>query len=190
MWHFMYTAIAISPAVQLFRWGEWKGTHERIATLTYRPTRNELTRTTVPLNEIRHCCFGTVAGYSADRMHIFFLELHLESQYKHANFFGEQDQQLWLDAVLLPALNAMMPAGRMKYYPHSEALLQRTFLRQQSRPCKRQTVCENRLCPTFCEQNISTGFDCTFLWRWMDWHCVCIALLWSLVVVLTFKMSR
>ncbi|KAJ4330976.1 hypothetical protein N0V95_009970, partial [Ascochyta clinopodiicola] len=53
-------------------------------------------------------------------VYVFFPELHLESPYKHSTFLSKQDQQLWLDAVLLPALDALVPAARMKYYPHLE----------------------------------------------------------------------
>ena len=53
-------------------------------------------------------------------MYVFFPELRLKSPYKHSNFLSKEDQQLWLDAVLLPALDALVPAARIKYYPHSE----------------------------------------------------------------------
>jgi hypothetical protein len=42
---------------------------------------------------------------------MFFLELRLESPYKHSNFLSKEDQQLWLDAVLLPALDALSQGG-------------------------------------------------------------------------------
>ena len=80
-----------------------------------------MSTTSLLLHKILHYCFGAVAGSIWSLLvYVFFLELRLESLYKHSNFLSKQDQQLWLDAVLLPALDALVPAARMKYYPHSE----------------------------------------------------------------------
>ena len=84
-------------------------------------SRGNLTTRDVPLHKIPHYCFGTVAGSIRSLMvFIFFPELRLESQYKHSTHLSKQDQQLWLDAVLLPALGGLgLLASRMKYYPAS-----------------------------------------------------------------------
>jgi hypothetical protein len=83
--------------------------------------RNAITTKNIPLHKIPHYCFGAVTSNIRSLLvYVFFPELRMESLYKHSNFLSKQDQQLWLDAVLLPALDVLVPAARMKYYPHSE----------------------------------------------------------------------
>ena len=58
-----------------------------------------------PLHKIPHYCFGTVLGpvYSL-QVFIFFPHLHLDKENATTTFLTKEDQQLWLDAILLPAL--------------------------------------------------------------------------------------
>jgi hypothetical protein len=54
-------------------------------------------------------------------VYVFFPELHLESQYQHSTYLSKQDQQLWLDAVLLPVLFKLIKDPTLiSYFPASE----------------------------------------------------------------------
>ncbi|KAF1957687.1 hypothetical protein CC80DRAFT_515784 [Byssothecium circinans] len=68
--------------------------------------RGDLVTKNLPLHKVPHYCFSSVAGSIKSLLiFIFFLELHLESRYEHTTYLSKQDQQLWLDAVLLPAIS-------------------------------------------------------------------------------------
>jgi hypothetical protein len=38
-------------------------------------------------------------------MFVFFLTLHVESDYEHSTYLSKQDQELWYDTVLAPAIH-------------------------------------------------------------------------------------
>jgi hypothetical protein len=51
---------------------------------------------------------------------IFFPALHAESDYEHSAYLSKQDQQLWYDAILSPALNRTIGSSNiMQHYPAS-----------------------------------------------------------------------
>lgn len=82
--------------------------------------RGNLATRSIPLHKIPHCCFGSVIGIGELFIYIFFPELHLESQYKHSTYLSTQDQQLWLDAVFLPALvKTVKKSNLLQHYPAS-----------------------------------------------------------------------
>ncbi|KAH7344244.1 hypothetical protein BKA66DRAFT_555043 [Pyrenochaeta sp. MPI-SDFR-AT-0127] len=75
--------------------------------------RNEVTQRNVPLHKIPHYCFGSVVGLESLFIYIFFPSLRLESQYRHSNFLGTQDQELWYDAVLIPTLTEVIGSSNV-----------------------------------------------------------------------------
>ena len=85
-------------------------------------SRGDLATRRLPLHKIPHYCFGSVAGSTKSLLlFIFFPELHLESQYEHSTYLSKQDQQLWLDAVLLPAIGKTVNDSTLaSYLPASE----------------------------------------------------------------------
>ncbi|PVH90783.1 hypothetical protein DM02DRAFT_664675, partial [Periconia macrospinosa] len=85
-------------------------------------SRGDLATRHLPLHKIPHYCFGSVAGSTKSLLlFIFFPELHLESQYEHSTYLSKQDQQLWLDAVLLPAIGKTVNDSTLaSYLPASE----------------------------------------------------------------------
>ena len=53
-------------------------------------------------------------------MFIFFPALHLESDHEHSTYLGKEDQQLWYDAVLSPALTKTIRCSNiLQHYPAS-----------------------------------------------------------------------
>jgi hypothetical protein len=54
--------------------------------------RRALTQKYTPLYKIPHYCFGTVIRIDLLSILIFFLALHLESDYKHSTYLSEQDK--------------------------------------------------------------------------------------------------
>jgi hypothetical protein len=66
--------------------------------------RGVLTHKYTPLHKIPHYCFGTTIGMDSFVL-IFFPVLYLESDYEHSTYLSEQDEQLWYDAILGPAVN-------------------------------------------------------------------------------------
>ncbi|KAF2279842.1 uncharacterized protein EI97DRAFT_438948 [Westerdykella ornata] len=104
--------------------------------------RGDLAMRNLPLHKIPHYCFGSVAGSTKSLLlFIFFPELHLESQYQHSTYLSKQDQQLWLDAVLLPAISKTVDDSTLaSYLPASEdnasravtAVSAETFKRKES----------------------------------------------------------
>ena len=85
-------------------------------------SRGDLATRNLPLHKIPHYCFGSVAGSTKSLLlFVFFPELHLESQYEHTAYLSKQDQQLWLDAVLLPAIGKTVDDSTLaSYLPASE----------------------------------------------------------------------
>ena len=85
-------------------------------------SRGDMATRNLPLHKIPHYCFGSVAGsIKSLQIFIFFPELHLESQYKHTTYLSKQDQQLWLDVVLLPAVSKTVnDSTLMSFLPASE----------------------------------------------------------------------
>jgi hypothetical protein len=51
-------------------------------------------------------------------IYVFFPTLHLESDYEHSTYLSKQDQALWYDAILSPALNKIVDSSNtIQYYP-------------------------------------------------------------------------
>lgn len=82
--------------------------------------RDDLVTRNLPLHTIPHYCFGTVIGMETLFIYMFFPELRLESHYSHTTYLSTQDQELWYDAVLLPALRKTVGSSNMlQHYPVS-----------------------------------------------------------------------
>ena len=82
--------------------------------------RGALTQKYTPLHKIPHYCFGTAIGMDSLSILIFFPALHLESDYEHSTYLSEQDEQLWYDAILGPAVNKTIGSSNiMQHYPAS-----------------------------------------------------------------------
>jgi hypothetical protein len=62
--------------------------HFSLQVLVYN-TRGALTQKYTPLHKIPHYCFSTVIGMDSLSILIFFLALHLESNYKHSTYLSE-----------------------------------------------------------------------------------------------------
>ncbi len=83
-------------------------------------TRGVLTQKYTPLYEISHYCFGTAFGMDSLSILIFFPALHLESDYKHSTFLSEQDERLWYNAILGPAISKTIGSSNIiQHYPAS-----------------------------------------------------------------------
>jgi hypothetical protein len=79
-----------------------------------------LTQKYTPLHKISHYCFSTVVSMDSLSILIFFLALHLESNHEYSTYLSEEDEQLWSDAILLPALNKVVESSNiMQHYPAS-----------------------------------------------------------------------
>jgi hypothetical protein len=85
-------------------------------------SRGDVATRNLPLHKIPHYCLGSVAGSTKPLLlFIFFPELHLESQYERSTYPSKQDQQLWLDAVLLPPIGKTVNDSTLaSYLPASE----------------------------------------------------------------------
>ena len=71
-----------------------------------------------PLHKIPHYCFGTLIGMEEMLLFIFFPALHAESDYEHTTYLSKQDQQLWFDNVLNPAINKTIGSSNiLEHYP-------------------------------------------------------------------------
>jgi hypothetical protein len=82
--------------------------------------RGDLTQNYVPLHKIPHYCFGSVIGMETLFIYIFFPALHMDSEYEHSTYLSNQDQQLWYDAVLSPAMKKTIGCSNMmQHYPAS-----------------------------------------------------------------------
>lgn len=86
--------------------------------------RGDLTTRNLPLHLVPHYCFGSAKGTDSLFIFIFFPELHLESQYEHSTYLSTEDQELWLDAVLLPALvTTVKESNLLQHYPGSAEIV-------------------------------------------------------------------
>jgi hypothetical protein len=82
--------------------------------------RGDLAEKYVPLHKIPYYCFGSIIGIESLLLYIFFPALHLESDYEYTTYLGSQDQQLWYDAVLSPALKKIIRCSNiLQHYPAS-----------------------------------------------------------------------
>lgn len=76
--------------------------------------------TYVPLHKIPHYCFGTVIGMEELLVFIFFPALHEESNHDHTTYLSKDDQQLWLDAILIPSVTKTVGSSNiLQHYPAS-----------------------------------------------------------------------
>ena len=74
----------------------------------------------MPLHRIPHYCFGSAIGMESLFIYIFFPALHQDSAHEHTTYLSYQDQQLWYDAVLSPALKKTVGCSNvLQYYPAS-----------------------------------------------------------------------
>jgi len=80
--------------------------------------RGVLTQKYVPLHKIPHYCFGSVIGMESLLMFVFFPALHTESDYEHSTHLSKQDQELWYDAILGPAIHHTIQSSNiLQHYP-------------------------------------------------------------------------
>ena len=82
--------------------------------------RGDLAEKYVPLHKIPHYCFGSVLGMESLFIYIFFPALHAEREHGPSTYLSSQDQQLWYDAVLSPALKKTIGCSNiLQHYPAS-----------------------------------------------------------------------
>ncbi|KAL5370972.1 hypothetical protein DPSP01_014565 [Paraphaeosphaeria sporulosa] len=110
-------------------------------------SRGDLSTRNLPLHKIPHYCFGSVAGSTKSLLlFIFFPDLHLESQYEHSTYLSKQDQQLWLDAVLLPAIGKTVDDSTLaSYLPASEDTASRGVTAVSAETSKRKENAREQL---------------------------------------------
>jgi hypothetical protein len=83
-------------------------------------SHGDLTKKFMPLHKIPHYCFGSIIGIESLFIYIFFPTLYLSSQHKHSTYLSHQDQELWYDAVLSPAINKTIGCSNiLQHYPAS-----------------------------------------------------------------------
>jgi hypothetical protein len=75
--------------------------------------RGVLTQKYAPLHKIPHYCFGSVIGMESLLMFVFFPALHLESDYEHSTYLSKQDQELWYDVILAPAISRTIQSSNI-----------------------------------------------------------------------------
>jgi hypothetical protein len=82
--------------------------------------RGDLKERRLPLHKIPHYCIGTAIGMDSLALYVFFPELHMDSSYEHSTYLSTEDQQLWYDAVLFPALiKTLGDSNLVQHYPVS-----------------------------------------------------------------------
>lgn len=82
--------------------------------------RDVLTQKYTPLHKIPHYCFGTATGMDPLAILVFFPALRLESDHEHTTYLSKQDEELWYDAILGPAINKTIGSSNiMQHYPAS-----------------------------------------------------------------------
>ena len=68
--------------------------------------------------KIFYYCFSILIGIKEILFFVFFLVLYTESNYKYTIYLSKQDQQLWFDYVLNPAINKTIRFSNiLEYYP-------------------------------------------------------------------------
>ncbi|KFZ15728.1 hypothetical protein V502_05438 [Pseudogymnoascus sp. VKM F-4520 (FW-2644)] len=73
-----------------------------------------------PLHKIPHYCLGTLIGMDGLLMFVFFPSLHEASDYEHSTYLSKHDQQLWLDAIVIPSIYKVVRSSNiLQYYPAS-----------------------------------------------------------------------
>jgi hypothetical protein len=83
-----------------------------------------LTTYTCLLHTIPHYCFRTViSSINKLLVYVFFPKLHLKSNTRQKPILRREDEQLWLDAVLIPALLQVVDdSAIVAQYPASKAV--------------------------------------------------------------------
>ncbi len=77
-------------------------------------------KTYIPLHRIPHYCFGTVISIEELLIFIFFPALHEASDYEHTTYLSKNNQQLWLDAILIPSITKTVGSSNiLQHYPAS-----------------------------------------------------------------------
>ncbi|KAK6591437.1 hypothetical protein H4I95_05690 [Botrytis cinerea] len=83
-------------------------------------TRGVLIEKATPLHKIPHYCFGNAIGMESLLIFVFFPALHLESNYQHTSYLSNEDNELFFDAIVSPALNRVTKSSNiMQHYPAS-----------------------------------------------------------------------
>ncbi|KAF2818927.1 hypothetical protein CC86DRAFT_432698 [Ophiobolus disseminans] len=83
-------------------------------------SRGDLKERRLPLHKIPHYCIGTAVGMDSLSLFVFFPKLHMDSSYEHSTYLSTEDQQLWYDAVLFPALTKTLGDSNLaQHYPVS-----------------------------------------------------------------------
>jgi hypothetical protein len=86
--------------------------------------RGVLAQRYAPLHKIPHSCFGTVIGIETLLMFMFFPALYQDSNYEHSTYLSKEDQGLWYDTVISPALNKVIRSSNlMQHYPASARIV-------------------------------------------------------------------
>ncbi|KAK6591266.1 hypothetical protein H4I96_00003 [Botrytis cinerea] len=92
------------------------------------PTYNNrgiLIERATPLHKIPHYCFGNAIGMESLLIFIFFPALHLESNYQHTSYLSNEDNELFFDAIVSPALNRVIQSSNIiQHYPASARISQ------------------------------------------------------------------
>jgi hypothetical protein len=74
---------------------------------------NILTQKYTPLYKIPHYYFSTVVGMDSLSILVFFLALHLESNYKYLTYLSEEDERLLSNTIILPVLNKIIGSSNI-----------------------------------------------------------------------------
>jgi hypothetical protein len=68
--------------------------------------KGELESVQMPLQKIPHCCLSEIGGFKALYLYAFFPKLALHHPNRTTTYLTDEQQDLWLDGVFLPALYA------------------------------------------------------------------------------------
>ena len=69
-------------------------------------------------DRMKHLCIGTTPSAQHFRLYIFFPELPVTAGAKES-YLNLDEQQVWVDDILLPALRVVCPANVVQHHPHS-----------------------------------------------------------------------
>ncbi|KFY82520.1 hypothetical protein V500_10489 [Pseudogymnoascus sp. VKM F-4518 (FW-2643)] len=76
-----------------------------------------------PLHKIPHYCLGTFISMDELLMFVFFPSLHKASDYEHSTYLSKHDQQLWLDAIVIPSIYKVVDSSNiLGHYPASSRI--------------------------------------------------------------------
>ncbi|KFY09998.1 hypothetical protein V491_07848 [Pseudogymnoascus sp. VKM F-3775] len=76
-----------------------------------------------PLHKIPHYCLGTFISMDELLMFVFFPSLHEASDYEHSTYLSKHDQELWLDAIVIPSIYKVVDSSNiLGHYPASSRI--------------------------------------------------------------------